>query len=95
MTHASAAAVAVVQIFRAENSLARRPGEDPKYFTKSPELKKIEIPSFDTSQSVTLRDELSKKVTQLVDQAQNIVQRIEKAFNQDYNTLKPLAEQFK
>ena len=95
MTHASAAADAVAQVFRAENSLARRPGEDPKYFTKSPELKKIEIPSFDTSQSVTLRNELGQKVTQLVDQAQNIVQRIEKAFNQDYNTLKPLAEQFK
>jgi hypothetical protein len=95
MTHASAAADAVVQIFRAENSLARRPGEDPKYFSKSPELKKIEIPNFDTTQSVALRDELSDKVTELVDQAQNIVQRIEKAFNSDYNTLKPLAEQFK
>ena len=94
MTHASAAADAVVQIFRAENSLARRPGEDPKYFSKSPELKIIQIPNFETTGSVALRDELSDKVTELVDQAQNIVQRIEKAFNSDYNTLKPLAEQF-
>jgi ABC-type transporter Mla subunit MlaD len=95
MTHASAAAEALVQIFRAENSLARRPGEDPKYFSRTPELKKIELPNFDTSQSIALRDDLSENVTKLVDQAQNIVQRIEKAFNSDYNTLKPLAEQFK
>jgi hypothetical protein len=94
MTYASAAADAVVQIFRAENSLARRPGEDPKYFSKSPELKEISIPNFNTTQSVALRDELSDKVTELVDQAQNIAQRIERAFNSDYNTLKPLAEQF-
>lgn len=95
MTHASAAAEALVQIFRAENSLARRPGEDPKYFSRIPELKKIELPNFDTSQSIALRDDLSENVTKLVDQAQSIVQRIEKAFNSDYNTLKPLAEQFK
>lgn len=95
MTHASAAANALVQIFRAENSLARRPGEDPTYFSRVPELKKIELPNFDTTQSIALRDDLSEKVTQLVDQAQNIVQRIEKAFNSEYNTLKPLAEQFK
>jgi len=95
MTHASAAAEALVQIFRAENSLARRPGEDPKYFSRTPELKKIELPNFDTSQSIALRDDLSENVTKLVDQAQSIVQRIEKAFNSDYNTLKPLAEQFK
>jgi hypothetical protein len=60
-----------------------------------PELKKIDLPSFDTSQNIALRDELSRNVTRLIDQAQNIVQRIEKAFNSDYNTLKPLAEQFK
>jgi len=95
MTHASAAADAVVQIFRAENSLARRPADDPKYFSMPPELKKIDLPSFDTSQNIALRDELSRNVTRLIDQAQNIVQRIEKAFNSDYNTLKPLAEQFK
>lgn len=95
MTHASAAAEALVQIFRAENSLARRPGEDPKYFSSTPELKKIELPNFDTSQSIALRDDLSENVTKLVDQAQSIVQRIEKAFNSDYNTLKPLSEQFK
>lgn len=95
LTQASAAAEAVVQIFRAENSLARRPAEDPKYFSKSPELQRIEIPNFDTTQSVALREELSSEVTKLVNQAQDIVQRIEKAFNSDYNTLKPLSEQFK
>jgi hypothetical protein len=95
MTYASAAADAVVQIFRAENSLARRPEEDPEYFSKPSELKKIQIPSFDTGKSEELRKELSKKVTGLVAQAQPILQRIEKGFNEDYNTLKPLAEQFK
>jgi hypothetical protein len=95
MTHATAAAEAVVQIFRAENSLARRPAEDPQYFLNSPELKKIEIPNFDTTKSNALRDNLRDKVTELVTQAQPILQRIEKGFNQDYNALKPLAEQFK
>ena len=95
MTQSSAAADAAVQIFRAENSIARRPGKDPKYFTESPELQKIEILNFDTTQSEAFREDLNGKVTELIERAQDIVQRIDKAFNQDYNTLKPLAEQFK
>lgn len=94
MTYATAAANAVAQIFRAENSLARRPNPDPVYFSKQPELELVSIPNFDTTESKNLLDEQRKLVTNLVNEAQNIRQKIEKAFNQDFDYLSPISNQF-
>lgn len=94
MTTSQAAANAAVQIFRADNLLARGEKPYPSYFNTDPSLATIDIPNFDITNDLATQDEMGKLVQKLIANAQEIRGKIETSFNEQYDQLKPITGQF-
>jgi hypothetical protein len=94
MTTSQAAANAAVQIFRADNLLARNGAPFPPYFNTTPKLSEIEVPLFDTTNDLLVEKEMASLVERLISSAQDIRRRIETAFNEKYDQLIPITNHF-
>jgi len=94
MTTSQAAANAAVQIFRADNLLARNGAPFPPYFNTTPKLSEIEVPLFDTTNDLLVEKEMASLVERLISSAQDIRRRIETAFNEKYDQLIPINNHF-
>ncbi len=85
---------AVLLIFRQENELARKGLPRPSYFDLPPQLTPINLPDFDTEadeKRLAAQRVLSERLTAEV---QDIRGRIQAAFNQKFDLLKPLHQHF-
>jgi DNA repair exonuclease SbcCD ATPase subunit len=85
---------ALLHQFRTENELHRGGTPRPKYFDSPTPLRPIELPNFDTAQEEERLRQQQQQVTELVDELQDIRARIQAAFNQQFDRLKPLNVQF-
>lgn len=85
---------ALLHQFRTENELHRKGIPRPQYFDSAPALKPIQLPDFDSSQDERSLHEQHEHVAALVDELQEIRARIQTAFNQQFDRLKPLAVHF-
>ena len=76
--------------FRTENEIHRKGVPRPSYFDIRPELRPIQLPSFDvTADEASLRAQ-REQVKQLLAAVQEIRARIQAGFNQHFDQLKPL-----
>lgn len=85
---------ALLTEFRNENELHRNSLPRPKYFDQIPALKELPFPDFSTAldrQALAAQEAL---VSQLLTEAETIRARIQDAFNNQYDRLKPLNSQY-
>ncbi len=85
---------AVLLIFRQENEVARRGSPRPAYFDHPPQLAPLSLPDFATQadeERLTAQRALSETLTAEV---QEIRGRMQAAFNQKFDLLKPLPQHF-
>ncbi|WP_156914440.1 hypothetical protein [Cupriavidus sp. amp6] len=85
---------ALLRKFRTENELHRRGLQRPTYFDRQPDLRPIQIPDFGTAADETELQEQRKLVKALLAEVQEIRARIQAAFNQHFDRLKPLDTHF-
>lgn len=76
--------------FRTENEMHRKGVSRPKYFDRHPELQPINIPDFNTVADKAALAEQRELVKSLLADVQEIRARIQAAFNQQFDRLKPL-----
>lgn len=85
---------AVLLIFRQENEVARKGLDRPPYFDQPPQLAPLNLPDFSTSadeERLAAQRVLAEKLTSEVEEIRG---RIQAAFNQKYDLLKPLQQHF-
>ena len=85
---------ALLQKFRTENQLHRAGAVRPAYFDERPELRNINTPSFDTTDDDKELSNQFSIVKALLREEQDIRARIQAAFNNQFDRLKPLTSHF-
>lgn len=81
---------ALLHQFRTENQVYRRGVVRPRYFDQPTELKPIRLPDFDTAADSKALLQQQREVALLLAEVQDIRARIQAAFNQQFDRLKPL-----
>jgi hypothetical protein len=85
---------ALLRMFRTENELHRNGVHRPAYFDFLPKLRPLQLPDFDTStDEATLADQ-KKLLNVLLSEVQEVRARIQAAFNQKFDRLRPLDTHF-
>jgi hypothetical protein len=85
---------AVLGIFRQENEIARRPLPSPIYFDQPTLLAPLNLPDFDTQKDEEQLAAQRVLCEKLISEMQDIRGRIQAAFNQKFDLLKPLPQHF-
>ena len=85
---------ALLSRFRTENELHRGGISRPLYFDTKPELLALQLPDFTTAAEDASLVQQSELVANLLAEAQQVRARIQAAFNQQYDRLKPLDSHF-
>lgn len=85
---------ALLQKFRTENEMHRKGLQRPVYFNQPPDLRPINIPDFNTAADKIESVNQRALVNTLLADVQGIRARIQAAFNQKFNGLKPLDTHF-
>ena len=85
---------ALLRSFRTENEVHRNGLARPGYFDEHPPLRQLPLPDFSTETDRKALVEQTTLVGKLVDDIQGIRARIQEAFNQRYDLLKPLSTQY-
>jgi hypothetical protein len=85
---------ALLKTFRTENEIHRTSWPRPAYFDTYPQLRSLELPSFDTSADDGALAEQRELVKALLADAQAIRGRIQAAFNKQFDRLNPLDAHF-
>lgn len=85
---------ALLRKFRTENELHRNGLERPAYFDRQPELRALQLPDFSTASDMGTLASQKALVATLLNEVQVIRARIQGAFNQQFESLKPLNQQF-
>lgn len=86
---------ALLSEFRTENECHRNGLARPKYFDETPPLRELPFPDFSTASDRDALREHSSLVQKLLEDVQYIRARIQEAFNQQYDLLKPLGTQYR
>lgn len=95
LQNAESAIAALLAEFRNENELHRNGLQRPKYFDQQPELKQLPFPDFSTEADRQALGAQEVLVQRLLGEAEAIRARIQEAFNNQYDRLKPLGSQYK
>ncbi len=90
----SVALQALLSTFRTENTLCRNSAPRPAYFDEILPLQDLELPDFGTAQDSLKLAEQREKLDQLISQTQELTAKIQNAFNQKFDQLQPLTNQF-
>ncbi len=85
---------ALLKKFRTENEIYRNDAQRPAYFDTQPDLRPIQPPSFDTNSEDTALQDQRNLVSTLLAEEQDIRARIQAAFTQQFDRLKPLDSHF-
>lgn len=85
---------ALLHKFRTENEVHRKGLPRPAYFNAPPPIRPLNLPNFDTAEDETSLIEQRILVNALVEEMQDIRARIQAAFNQKFDRLKPLVTHF-
>jgi hypothetical protein len=85
---------ALLKKFRTENELHRNGMRPPSYFDSQPDLKPVRVPDFDTTLEESALHEQRNLVSTLLSEEQDIRARIQAAFTQQFDRLKPLDSHF-
>ena len=85
---------ALLKKFRTENELHRNGTPRPAYFDSQPDLRPIQPPNFDTVSENAGLQEQRTMVSILLAEEQDIRARIQAAFTQQFDRLKPLDSHF-
>ena len=85
---------AVLLIFRQENEVARKGLQRPAYFEKPPQLVPLNLPNFDTKEDEQRLRSQRLLADSLMTEVHEIRARIQAAFNQKFDFLKPLPHHF-
>ncbi|MFS8980897.1 hypothetical protein PO002_41980 [Cupriavidus necator] len=94
MQEAERALAPLLMTFRTENTLARQSVPVPAYFNSIPTLEELPLPDFSVESDETTLTQQKALVDQLLAEEQAIRSRIQNAFNQRYQLLRPLNTQF-
>lgn len=90
LRHADHSLEALLRKFRTENELHRKGAQRPEYFDLPPDLRPIHVPDFSTTADEAALAEQRGLVKALLADVQEIRARIQAAFNQQFDRLKPL-----
>lgn len=90
LRHADHSLTALLHKFRTENQLHRNGVPNPKYFDLPPNLRPMQVPDFCTTADEAALSEQRALVKALLADVQEIRARIQAAFNQQFDRLKPL-----
>lgn len=85
---------AVLLIFRQENEVARKGLPRPAYFDQPPQLTPLNLPDFETQADEERLAAQRVMAERLIAEVQEIRGRIQAAFNQKFDLLKPLPQHF-
>lgn len=85
---------ALLRKFRTENELHRKGLQRPDYFDRTPDLRPIVVPDFNTSADEAALSEQRELVDSLLSGVEEIRARIQAAFNHQFDRLKPLGTHF-
>lgn len=85
---------ALLFTFRTENEVHRNGVQRPAYFDKPIELRPLRLPSFEIETDKIDLEEQREQVDTLLANVQGIRARIQAAFNQQFDRLKPLGTHF-
>lgn len=85
---------ALLQKFRSENELHRAGAARPEHFDKRPELSPLHTPSFETTEDESTLAGQQDMLKALLAESEEIRARIQAAFNQQFDRLKPLTTHF-
>jgi hypothetical protein len=85
---------ALLHEFRTENEVARRGLPRPGYFDKPPQLNPVTVPDFEIEKNVEDLRLQEMSFQALLQEFEDIRGRIQAAFNQQFDRLKPLDVQF-
>ena len=85
---------ALLQKFRTENEICRKGVPRPEYFDRQPDLRPIQIPDFDNAADEADLAKQRELVNALLASVEDIRARIQAAFNQQFDRLKPLGIHF-
>lgn len=88
------ALAALLHEFRTENEVARRGLPRPAYFDKSVDVKPVVVPEFAIEKNEEQLAQQQREFQELLSEFQDIRARIQAAFNQQFDRLKPLDLQF-
>lgn len=85
---------ALLRRFRIENELYRKGVRRPDYFDQPVDMRAISMPDFSTDADEAALDEQRTLVKDLLSDVEGIRARIQAAFNQQFDRLKPLGDNF-
>jgi hypothetical protein len=85
---------ALLRKFRTENELHRNGASRPPYFDELPCLRPLQLPNFDTAEDETTLNVQKELISGLLVDIEQIRARIQGAFNQRFDRLRPLDEHF-
>lgn len=85
---------ALLHEFRTENEVARRGRARPSYFDKPPQLNSVVVPNFEIEKNQEDLQRQERSFHKLLQEFEDIRGRIQAAFNQQFDRLKPLDVQF-
>ena len=92
---AQSAANAAVGEFRTQNQAARGDIDSPPYFDVYPVLlEELELPSFDTKDDEQAAKEQATLIDKLLNKAPKIRESIQRSYQERYDSLRPLFQQF-
>lgn len=91
---ADSSILALLTEFRNENELHRRGLARPEYFDAQPSLKELPLPDFSTAGDRLRLEEQTTLAQRLISEVETIRANIQKAFNNQYDLLKPLDAQY-
>lgn len=91
---ADSSILALLTEFRNENELHRKGLARPKYFDARPNLKELPFPDFSTAGDHLRLEEQATLAQRLMSEVETIRASIQKAFNNQYDLLKPLDAQY-
>jgi hypothetical protein len=92
---AQSAANAAVGEFRTQNQAARGDIDSPPYFDVYPVLlEELELPSFDTKDDEQAAKEQAMLIDKLLNKAPKIRESIQRSYQERYDSLRPLFQQF-
>lgn len=94
MQEAERALATLLMAFRTENTVARQGLPAPAYFDNIPTLEELPLPDFSVESDEAILSQQKALVDELLAEEQEIRSRIQNAFNQRYQLLRPLNAQF-
>ncbi|MCO4861253.1 hypothetical protein MKD38_06200 [Cupriavidus sp. WGlv3] len=94
MQEAERALASLLMTFRTENTVARGGVPAPAYFNEIPRLQELPLPDFTVEQDKAILTQQEALVADLLKGEQGIRSRIQNAFNQKYQLVRPLKAQF-